>query len=29
LQDGKIIDIQDFGSEKPAVALMHLRTMFG
>jgi hypothetical protein len=29
MEDGKIIDIQDFASERPAVALMRLRTAFG
>jgi hypothetical protein len=29
LKDGKIIDIQDFASARPAVALMRLRTAFG
>jgi len=29
LRDGKIIDMQDFGSPKSAFALMRLRTAFG
>lgn len=29
LRDGKVVDMQDFASPRPAVALMRLRTAFG